>query len=187
VENQPSRPLTVERVGSIVTEACNNLFDRLQNARDQQPQQQQQQQLGVRRVRVPMQLYPTPHGKFSRLPPGFRVPNATLKSAWEFYCCGDEAKEIPPLRSVNGFEMDRKRCSLFTRYRKLMDAIYRKAVEQNIWQEPPANRIVANEILNAIDLSEIIPFHVRDHRPGKRLVELSWLRYRMIFITLVGC
>ena len=177
VESQPSRPLTVERVGSIVTDACNNLFERLQNVRDHPPQQQQQQQLGgpAPRIRVPMQLYLTPSGKFSRLPPDFRVPNATLKAAWEFYCCGDDAKDLPPLRSVNGFEMDRKCCSLFTRYRKLMDAIYRKAVEHNIWQEPPANRIVANDILNAIDLSEIIPFHVRDHRPGKRLAELSWI------------
>jgi len=176
IDSQPDRPLSAERVGSIVREACDRLFERLQHAHERQQEPQQQRRDSANRARVPLlQLYVTKNGKFSKLPPDFRLPRGNLKTAWEHYCCSDEARGIPALRSVNGFEMDRKLSTLFTRYRKLMDAIYRKAVEQNVWEEPPASREVANNILNSIDLSEILPFHVCAHRGSKRLDELSWI------------
>jgi len=110
--------------------------------------------------------------KMSRIPPDFKMPVGNLEKAWVHYCCWDDQNNIPPLRAVYGHELKRSLSPSFASYRALMDAIAKKAEEQGIWVET-TDPVVAKDILNRVDLSDIIPMVTPTGRK-RRLQQVRW-------------
>jgi len=123
-------------------------------------------------VRYP-QFYVNENGNLSRIPPEFHLPKGPIDKCWLCYCCWDKTKDVPPLRSVSGKELDRKLSSSFTKFKKVMKLIEKAAREQNVWEEPTDYQAASN-VLKRVKLDNIFATLSRRKRK-RRWSQLSWL------------
>jgi len=166
--NQLVRNATKEDLENLLTDCFQKALGLNRAESQQNAQPQQTGAIQVNRA----ELYTSENKRVSRIPPDFKLPCGTLQTAWVAYCCWDDQNNIPPLRAIYGHELSRKLSARFASYRTLMEAIIQKAEEQGIWVKP-TNCIVAKQILNSVDLSEIIPTKTPKGRP-RRLDQLGW-------------
>jgi len=163
--------ITPQQIENIVSQACAQVADRLVPA-----------PADVRRLNVaPGDAVFKPNAylmqtskrvKWSRLPPNFQLPNGSLQSAWICYLCYDERNRLPPLRFVDGAEMNRSLSGEFTKYRKLMEALIQKAKDLGFWVDV-VDQTDALDIFKHFNLSEIFPTTTPKGR-ARRLDQLKW-------------
>jgi len=163
--NQLFRNASREEIQQMITSCFQNALGMPQNA------ERQIAQPVVAKNGHPKFYYSAPT-KASRIPPDFKLPTGNLQKAWVAYCCWDDQKNIPPLRAVFGHELERRHSARFASFRTLMEAIVMKAIEQNVWVDP-TDPVVAKNVLERVDLSEVIPTKTATGRP-RRLDQVRW-------------
>lgn len=76
-------------------------------------------------------------GQFHQVPKDFEFPTGVLRTAWQWWMCGNRAKEYPPLNAIKGRDMDtinkRKRLSDM----RFVMAELENNVPREIWQQNP--------------------------------------------------
>ena len=157
-----------QQLKDIMVEAFENALEKSRAHRDAEVRSDAPQLDHLRRP----ELWMTEKNKFTFLPPNFKLPAKTLKDAWISYCCWDDRKIIPPLRTVRGSFMEKKLRQPFCKYKKIMEAIVAEAKRLDVWVEPTDPQS-ALSILSKIDLSKLIPVTTKKKRK-RRLEQLSW-------------
>lgn len=76
-----------------------------------------------RRVVQPVQMHMW-GGKFHPVPENFDLPQGSLLAGYQAWCCGNDAKQYPPLRAVSGTDMPTRNLkSRFSDFRFAMGTV----------------------------------------------------------------
>ncbi|KAF1323196.1 hypothetical protein FI667_g10676, partial [Globisporangium splendens] len=108
----------------------------------------------------------------ARLPDTFEFPKGSIQTAWQYWCCGNEAEKCPPFRllSAKHFPMadDQKR---WFDFRILCTTIEEKTRERGCWIEYPTDDEAAL-MYNAV--APELPIASKTPTNRKRRYDLMW-------------
>ena len=111
-------------------------------------------------------------GKLHLVPQDFSFPTGPALIAWQHYCCGDESKSYPPLRSLQPTDMSstnlRKRLSDFKFVNGLVET---EAKRKSIWVDRPTLE-QANAIF--LECQSVLPTSPDENDRKRRTSQLQW-------------
>lgn len=112
-------------------------------------------------------------GRLNTIPETFTLPTGTLLLAWQYWCCGNPAKEYPPLLSIRPSEISnpavRKR---YSDYKFIMMIIQSAAIDTGTWIRP-ATAIQANRMFTLNENALRLPAVTSKNRE-RRIGQLQW-------------
>ncbi|KAE9341166.1 hypothetical protein PF008_g10753 [Phytophthora fragariae] len=112
-------------------------------------------------------------GKFRRVPTEYDIPDCSVRHVWLLWLCGNKAKQVPPLRLLDGHDMpSRKLQKRLSQLRYVMRKIESCATSKGLLQRTLTIEEATQVFLDCAD-SVAVPDTTEQSRKRRR-GQLSW-------------
>jgi hypothetical protein len=111
-------------------------------------------------------------GEFRRVPSDFSIPKSSVALMWEQWCCGNAAKQYPPLRLLRARDVGDQEKRRLSDLRTLMKEIERQVRTLGLWQAIPTVQ-QAQDMYAAVEDSLPLESTTSTGRP-RRTKQLQW-------------